>query len=41
MRWPDILNPPVREVVTEMVTGASPQEIAETLADKILAEKVL
>ncbi len=41
MRWPDILNPPAREVVTEMVTGASPQEIAETLADKILAEKVL
>jgi electron transfer flavoprotein beta subunit len=41
MRWPEISNPPVREVVTEVVTGASPQEIAETLADKILAEKVL
>ena len=41
MRWPEITNPPAREVVTEMVTGAGPQEIAETLADKILAEKVL
>jgi electron transfer flavoprotein beta subunit len=41
MRWPEIINPPVREVVTEMVTGASPQEIAESLVDKILAEKVL
>ena len=41
MRWPEIINPPAREVVTEMVTGASPQEIAETLADKVLAEKVL
>jgi electron transfer flavoprotein beta subunit len=41
MRWPDIINPPVREVVTEMVSGATPQETAEALADKILAEKVL
>jgi len=24
-----------------MITGASPQEIAETLADKIMAEKIL
>jgi hypothetical protein len=41
MRWPEITNPPAREVVTEMVSGASPQETAEALADKILAEKVL
>jgi hypothetical protein len=31
----------VREVVTEIVSGGSPQEIAEKLSDKILAEKVL
>lgn len=41
VHWPEISNPPAREVVTEMVTGDSPQEIAEKLADKILAEKVL
>lgn len=41
VRWPDVTNPPVREVVTELVTGSTPAEIAENLADKILAEKVL
>ena len=41
VRWPELLNPPAREVKTEMITGASVQEIAETLVDKILAEKVL
>jgi electron transfer flavoprotein beta subunit len=39
--WPDVSNPPQREIKTEMITGASPQEIAEQLADKILAEKIL
>lgn len=39
--WPQVSNPPTREISTEIVTGGSPQEIAETLADKILAEKVL
>ena len=39
--WPAVENPPARPVATEMVTGGSPQEIAEKLADKILAEKVL
>lgn len=39
--WPVVENPPQREVATEIVTGSSPQEIAEKLADKILAEKVL
>lgn len=39
--WPEIMNPPVREVNCEFITGGSPEEIAETLADKILAEKVL
>jgi electron transfer flavoprotein beta subunit len=39
--WPEILNPVVREVSCEFITGSSPEEIAETLANKILAEKVL
>jgi len=37
----EISNPPVRETVCEMITGETPEAIAETLADKILAEKVL
>ena len=41
VRWPEVINPPAREVKTEMITGESPQEIAEKLADKILEEKVL
>jgi electron transfer flavoprotein beta subunit len=41
VRWPEVMNPPAREVKTEMITGSSPQEIAEKLADKILEEKVL
>lgn len=39
--WPEIMNPPQRQVTTEMITGSSPQEIAESLADKIMAEKIL
>lgn len=41
VKWPEVNNPPVREVKTEIITGGSPQEIAEKLADKILEEKVL
>jgi electron transfer flavoprotein beta subunit len=41
VRWPEIFNPPAREVKTEIITGESPQEIAEKLVDKILEEKVL
>jgi electron transfer flavoprotein beta subunit len=39
--WPVVENPPQRQVATEIITGSSPQEIAEKLVDKILAEKVL
>jgi len=41
VKWPELENAPVREVQTEMINGDSPQEIADKLADKILAEKVL
>lgn len=39
--WPEILNPPQRQITTEMITGATPEEVAEALADKIMAEKIL
>jgi electron transfer flavoprotein beta subunit len=39
--WPETINPPSREVACEFITGSSPEEIAEILANKILAEKVL
>ena len=39
--WPEIMNPPVRQVTTEMITGSTPEEIAGILADKIMAEKIL
>lgn len=41
VKWPEVANPPAREIKTEIITGSSPQEIAEKLADKILEEKVL
>jgi electron transfer flavoprotein beta subunit len=39
--WPDVMNPPEREITNEIIQGDSPQEIAEKLADKIMAEKLL
>ncbi len=41
VQWPEVANPPARQVTTEIISGGSPQEIAEKLADKILGEKVL
>jgi hypothetical protein len=35
------MNPPAREMAIEIITGDSPEAIAETLVEKILAEKVL
>ena len=37
----EVMNPPPRDTNVEIITGESPAEIAEKLADKILAEKVL
>jgi electron transfer flavoprotein beta subunit len=36
-----LITPPSREITCEVITGDSPAAIAATLADKILAEKVL
>ena len=41
IEWPELMNPPSREVTCEIIEGGSPEEIAETLADKIIGEKVL
>lgn len=41
VHWPEMMNPPAREVKTEIITGNSPEEIAQKLVDRILAEKVL
>ena len=41
IEWPELMNPPSREVTCEIIAGGSPEEIAETLAEKIIAEKVL
>ncbi|MBN1303540.1 MAG: electron transfer flavoprotein subunit beta/FixA family protein [Anaerolineales bacterium] len=39
--WPEVINPPAREISCEMIEAGSPEEIANILADKILAEKIL
>jgi electron transfer flavoprotein beta subunit len=39
--WPEVINPPARVITCEIVTGNSPQDVAEKLVDRILAEKVL
>jgi len=41
IEWPELINPPSREVTCEIIEGAGPEEIAEALADKIIGEKVL
>ncbi len=37
----ELITPPARDIVCEVITGESPAAIADALADKILAEKVL
>jgi electron transfer flavoprotein beta subunit len=37
----ELMNPPVRDTAVEIITGDTPQAIAETLVEKIIAEKVL
>ena len=41
IEWPELMNPPSREVTCEIIEGSSPAEIADKLADKIIGEKVL
>jgi electron transfer flavoprotein beta subunit len=37
----ELMNPPVQNTEIEIITGETPAEIGDKLADKILAEKVL
>jgi electron transfer flavoprotein beta subunit len=37
----ELMNPPSRDIPCEIVSGSSPEEIADKLAEKILAEKIL
>jgi electron transfer flavoprotein beta subunit len=37
----ELMNPPSRNQACEIITGSSPEEIAESLVEKILAEKIL
>jgi electron transfer flavoprotein beta subunit len=37
----ELMNPPARETTIEIISGESPTEIADKLADKLIAEKVL
>jgi electron transfer flavoprotein beta subunit len=37
----ELMNPPAREATVEIISGESPADIAEKLADKLIAEKVL
>jgi electron transfer flavoprotein beta subunit len=41
VEWPELMNPASREVTCEIIEGGSPEDIAETLADKLIGEKVL
>ena len=37
----EVMNPAVQETKIEIITGETPAEVAEKLADKILAERIL
>ena len=37
----ELMNPPVQDTTIEIISGENPAEIADKLADKILAEKLL
>jgi len=39
--WPEVMEPPAREITNEIIEGGNPEEIAAKLADKIMEEKVL
>lgn len=41
VRRAELMNPPVQDTTIEIITGETPTEIADKLADKILAEKIL
>ena len=40
VRWPEIIEPPVREGEVEMIEGETGEEAARRLVDRLIAEKV-
>jgi electron transfer flavoprotein alpha/beta subunit len=41
VQWPEISAPPAREGEVEIVEGATPEEKASALVEKLIAEKVI
>jgi electron transfer flavoprotein beta subunit len=41
VRWPEVMEPLKREGEAEIIEGETVEEVAATLADKLLAEKVV
>lgn len=39
--WPEVKEPVQKEIVTEIISGDTPEEKAQNLVDKLIAEKVL
>jgi electron transfer flavoprotein beta subunit len=39
--WPEVMEPEQTEIVTEIVSGDTPEEKAQNLVDKLIDEKVL
>ena len=39
--WPEVMSPPEREMNLQMIEGATPEEKAAALVEKIMEEKVL
>jgi electron transfer flavoprotein beta subunit len=39
--WPEVTEPEQKEIVTEIISGDTPEEKAKNLVDKLIAEKVL
>jgi len=39
--WPKVMEPEQKEIVTEIIAGDTPEEKAQNLVDKLIAEKVL
>jgi len=39
--WPEVREPEQKEIVTEIIEGATPEELAKNLVEKLITEKVL
>ena len=39
--WPEVMEPEEKEIITEIIPGDTPEEKAQNLVEKLIAEKVL